>query len=129
MGSGENFRFFLLPISLIGFVCCLDRSDFNVPLGIFAFVLWNEAQFPQKHRILWVLLVSLLGDLLWILIISVIEWGQEDLQSNRLRGMTQALSILNMVYKLCLVFYAANWEDGCEKLLSCESFSRKVLYL
>lgn len=58
MCSGENFRFFLLPISLIGFVCCLDRSDFNVPLGIFAFVLWNEAQFPKSIASCVVLLVS-----------------------------------------------------------------------
>ena len=129
MSTEENFRYFLLGISLLGFLCCLDRSDFNVPLGLFGFLIWSEQNFPQKHRVIWMILFSLIGDLFWILIVSVAEWQQEDMQNNKLRGMTQAMSIVNMVYKLGLVFYAVNWIEHCEDVFSCRSFKRRVLYL
>lgn len=80
MPLGDSFRYTFLGISLIGFVCCLDRSDYNVPLGIFAFILWSESHFPQKHRIMWVIIFSLLGDLIWIIAISIVEWNQEELE-------------------------------------------------
>jgi hypothetical protein len=74
----ENFRYALLFISVPAYICCPDRSDFNLPLGVWAFLLWSDCQFPQKHRIIWMLIISLAGDLLWIFFISFIRWNKDD---------------------------------------------------
>ena len=39
--ANENYRLCFIVVSLLGFICCLDRADYNLPLGIFAFILWN----------------------------------------------------------------------------------------
>lgn len=39
--ANENFRIFFLVISVLGFICCLDRADYNVALGVFGFVMWK----------------------------------------------------------------------------------------
>jgi hypothetical protein len=35
-------------------------------------LMWSESHFPQKHRILWILFLSLIGDLAWIIGVSVV---------------------------------------------------------
>lgn len=40
MGS-DNFRFAFIGVAILGFVCCIDRSDYNVVLGLFSFIMWN----------------------------------------------------------------------------------------
>lgn len=109
MGSADNFKYVFIGVTVIGFVCCLDRSDFNVALGIFSFILWSETQFPQKHRIIWLNILGIIGDLIWILVISVAEWNQEELERGRIREVTQIFAILGLIYKMILVFYAVNW--------------------
>ena len=74
------------------------------------------------------MILSLIGDLLWILVVSIAEWEHEEMSHNKLRGITQAFSIINMVYKLGLIFYGVNWVESCEDLFSCQSFYRRVLY-
>jgi hypothetical protein len=70
-----NYRYALLFISVLGYLCCPDRSDFNVPLGIFAFILWGDHQFSHKPKIIYLLLLSLIGDILWIIFVGFIKWS------------------------------------------------------
>lgn len=72
----ENFRNCYVIVALLGFICCLDRADFNVPLGIFGFIMWKEVQFPQKHRILWITIFSIIADIFWIIVVSLAIWNK-----------------------------------------------------
>lgn len=107
--SHYNFRYALLIISVLGYLCCPDRSDFNVPLGIFAFMLWGDHQFSHKQRIIYLLLVSLIGDALWIIFVGFIKWSLDENANEAAKSMhqlTRIVSIINVVYKIGLVIYA-----------------------
>lgn len=104
-----NYRYALLFVSVLGYLCCPDRSDFNVPFGIFAFMLWSDHQFSHKHRIIYLLMLSLIGDILWIIFVGFIKWGLDQHVNEAAKAMhqlTRIVSILNVVYKLGLIIYA-----------------------
>jgi hypothetical protein len=66
------------------------------------------------------LIISLGGDLLWILFISFIRWNKDDNLNEAAKDMHQLIriiSIVNLVYKLVLVIYAINKVEGCKDLL------------
>jgi hypothetical protein len=75
MKEKEIFSYNFLAIALMAFLNCPDRSDFNLPLSIFAFILWNYKPYLQKHRILWIVLISIICDAVWILTVSIGEWN------------------------------------------------------
>jgi hypothetical protein len=93
-------------VALIAFLNCPDRSDYNLPLALLAFLIWNHPyQRSQRHRILWLLVFSIICDLIWILGVSVGEWAEVGTK-NKLKGLTQLLSVVNCCYKLGLIIYA-----------------------
>ena len=112
------FRFNFLIVALIAIMNCANRNDYNLPLGIFAFLIWNYPyERSQKHRIIWMFIFSIICDLLWFLIISVGEWGEVGGQ-NSLKTLTQVLSIINFVYKIGIVVFAIVKQEECKNLLS-----------
>lgn len=125
----SNFKYSFLLISLFGFMCSLYRSDYNVALGIFAYSLWAESQFPQKHRILWLLLASLIGDGLWLLLVSLGRWGEEPNQHESLRDLTRVVALMNLAYKMGLIVYARLQYDECRDLFTLGAIRKKLLYL
>ena len=127
MESGDIFRYNFIAIALIAYINTPDRCDFNLPLAIWAFLLWNYRPQPQKHRILWVLLVSIFMDAAWLLAVSVGEWGQRE-HGNKLNGLTQVLSLVNLCYKLIATIYAIVALEKCDHFFSCHAFRKEVLY-
>jgi hypothetical protein len=75
MKDKEIFSYNFLGVALLAFLNCPDRSDYNLPLAIFAFLLWNHKPYLQKQRILWIILASIICDIIWILIVSIGEWN------------------------------------------------------
>lgn len=128
-GQEGNFRYWFLLVAALGLLCAPDRSDPNIVLGLFAFLMWTGTQFPHKHRILWMVLATILGDLLWILVVSVGTWGQHPEGNHHLRVLTQVCSIMNLILKITLVVYSILKIDGCHDLISKNGFSQKFLYL
>ncbi len=104
-------------MALLAFLNCPDRSDYNLPLAIFAFILWNHKPYNQKHRILWILLASIICDAIWLLAVSVAEWREKS-EGNQLRGLTQVLSLINLCYKAIVFTYAAVSMEDCKNLFS-----------
>lgn len=127
MKEKELFSYHFLAIALLAFLNCPDRSDFNLPLAIFAFILWNHKPYIQKHRILWIILASIICDAIWILSISIGQWNEIS-QGNELRGLTQALSIVNLCYKAIIFVYAIISMESCKNLFTLEGFRKHVLY-
>jgi hypothetical protein len=78
LNESDMLKYNFILIGLLGFLCCPDRSDYNLPLGVFAFLLWGQTQFSQKHRILWLILLSVLADIIWLLVVSISFWGENS---------------------------------------------------
>lgn len=106
MGEFEPFRINFIIISILAFMNCPYRSDYNLPLAIFAFTMWSDVQFCQKHRILWLLIITMFTDIIWLLVVSVGEWNDEGKSMTILRQFTQLLSLVNCLYKLVITVYA-----------------------
>ena len=76
MKESQYFHYNFLIVALIALLNCPDRNDYNLPLAIFAFLVWNYPyQRSQRHRVIWLMIFSELCDVLWILTVSVILWG------------------------------------------------------
>lgn len=105
MKESELFSYHFLAVALLAFLNCPDRSDYNLPLAIFAFLLWTYKPYHQKQRILWLVLASIICDGIWLLSVSIGEWTEKT-QGNDLRGLTQAWSLVNLCYKLIIFIYA-----------------------
>jgi hypothetical protein len=71
----EIFHYNFPIVALIAFLNCPDRSDYNLPLAIFAYLLWDFKPYFQKHRILWIILISVICDIIWVIGVSIIGWG------------------------------------------------------
>lgn len=125
----KNFRYALLFVSVLGYLCCPDRSDFNLPLGIFAFMMWGDQQFSHKHRIIYMLLFSLIGDLLWIIFVGFIKWNMDEHVNEAAKAMhqlTRIVSILNFLYKLGLIIYATQKIESCKNIFDSEVISQEI---
>jgi hypothetical protein len=68
------FKWLFLAISLLSFPNCNHRADYNLPLGLFFFLIWPQTspvkslpltQYTQKARVLYLLLLSNIADLVW----------------------------------------------------------------
>lgn len=72
MAKSGYYAYNYLVVALVALLNCPNRNDYNLPLGVLAYLLWNHPyQHSQKHRILWLVLFSLLTDLIWVLAISI----------------------------------------------------------
>lgn len=128
MKEGGCFAYNFLGVALIALMNCPDRNDYNLPLAVLAYLTWNFTYKSQRHRILWLLLASVLCDMIWILAISIGAWG--ELQTgNQLRTLTQALSVVNFCYKLGIVIYASVGFEDCKNLFSLDAFKKEVIQL
>jgi heme/copper-type cytochrome/quinol oxidase subunit 2 len=132
--SNDHFANTFLWVSVVGLIGCLGRADYNVVVGLFGYLLWGETQFPQKHRVLWVLLWSILGDVLWLLLVSVLfanelQEQQEWSMNPHVRTLAQITSIVNLLSKMIMIFYAVLSVEGCADLFHPDSIKKKLLYL
>ena len=60
-----------LGIAGIGFLCCFARSDFNLPLFLFIWMMWqdpNKVSFNQFQRVrmLFLMISTAIVDAFWI---------------------------------------------------------------
>ena len=72
-------------------------------------MLWGDHQFSHKPRIIYLLLLSVVGDILWIIFVGFIKWSLDEHANEAAKAMhqlTRIVSILNVVYKIGLVIYS-----------------------
>ena len=115
-------------MALIALLNCPDRNDYNLPLAILAFLTWNFTHKSQRHRLLWLILASVICDAIWILAISIGAWGELS-SGNQLRGLTQVLSVLNFCYKMGILVYAGIGFEDCKNMFTMQAFKHEVIQL
>ena len=127
MKESQYFQYNFLIVGLIALLNCPDRNDYNLPLAIFAYLVWNyQYERSQRHRVIWLFILSLIFDLLWILTVSVAIWRNMTI-TNKLEGLTQVLSIVNLCYKLIIIIYAIVSIEDCQNLFKWDAFKAEVL--
>ena len=66
-------------ILILSLFTYFERADFNLPLFTFTALLWNQKYPPQKTRVWYLLLFSILVDFIWIIYWAV-TWNSFDNQ-------------------------------------------------
>lgn len=123
MQSAKLFAYNFVVVALLACLNCLNRNDYNLPLALLAFLIWNSEYKSQRQRLLWLLLVSIACDMICLLAISIGGWG-ELVSGNELRPLTQILSVVNFCYKLGIVSYATVTFEDCKNMFSMNAFKR-----
>lgn len=95
-----------LSISACAFLCCFSRSDYNLPLFLFAYLIWHEHQRviftqAQRVRVLFLMVATSVVDIIWIL-----YWGKswnnssDDTWMNVVHRVVFILSIIEIIAKI-----------------------------
>jgi hypothetical protein len=75
------------------------------------------------------LIISLVGDFLWIFFVGLIRWNQDANTSetnNQLHQLTRILSIVNIVYKIALIIYAVLKIRACATALTLKTLEEEI---
>lgn len=65
-------------IIVLSLLTYFERADYNLPLFVFAGLLWNHQHPPQKTRVWYLMTFSLIVDLVWIIYWAAIWGGIQD---------------------------------------------------
>ena len=107
-------RLFLIS-AFIASLTCFARPDYNLPLYIFTYMAWGlqrveiffynyiKYEQSQKGRIAWLLVFTLIIDIIWVLYWATF-WGSSSFEKgyweNGIHNFVVALSILNLILKV-----------------------------
>ena len=74
-------RMFLISAA-IAIITCLQRADFNLPLFVFAWLVWTELdrvipKQSERPKLVALISVSLFADAAWLVYWGT-TWGAED---------------------------------------------------
>lgn len=113
-------------IIIISLFTYFERPDYNLPLFAFIILLWENSYVKQKTRLWYLMAVSLVVDLIWIIYWAA-TWKGYDNRELGLCNFTIFLSSVNLVLKLIAVILTFVKEDECKK--SVTEFPANVKYV
>ena len=94
-----------------------ERADYNLPLFAFALLLWEYKDPQQKTRLWYLMAVSVLVDLIWI-----IYWGSVwNSYNNTEKGIctfTLIVSVLEFLVKIVTVIITFVKEPECKSAVT-----------
>ena len=89
----------------ISILCCLARPDFNLPLFVFAWLIWKEGDEIQKFRVIILMVVTFIVDFIWLCYWGS-AWGDENESGAWEAGVHHivfAMSIINFIVKVITI--------------------------
>ncbi|OMJ82040.1 hypothetical protein SteCoe_17367 [Stentor coeruleus] len=92
----------------ISILCCLARPDFNLPLFVFAWMIWKEGDPTQKVRLIILMIITFVVDFIWLCYWGS-AWGDESESGGWEAGVHHfvfAMSIINFIVKLAAIVLA-----------------------
>lgn len=91
-----------LAIAGIAVLSCLARPDFNLPLFVFAWLVWTQADKGERLKVFILMAVTLLVDLIWLF-----YWGSEwsgdtslGAWERSVQHFALAMSVINFLLKI-----------------------------
>jgi hypothetical protein len=113
----EHINKLFLTVVVLSLFTYFERPDYNLPLFAFILLLWENAYVKQKTRMWYLMAVSLLVDLVWIIYWAV-TWGGYDNKESGLCNFTIFISVVMFVLKLVILILTFVKVDDCKKAVS-----------
>lgn len=110
----EHINKLFLTVVVLSLFTYFERPDYNLPLFAFILLLWENAYVKQKTRMWYLMAVSLLVDLVWIIYWAV-TWGGYDNKESGLCNFTIFISVVMFVLKLVILILTFVKVDDCKK--------------
>lgn len=98
----EHLNKLFMAVIILSLFTYFERPDFNLPLFAFILLLWENSYVKQKTRLWYLMAISLLVDLVWIIYWAV-TWGGYDNKESGLCNFTVIVSVLIFVLKIVIV--------------------------
>ena len=108
-----------LFLAIIGLSCLtyFERADYNLPLFVFILLLWNYPSPQQKTRLWYLMAVSALTDLIWIIYWAA-TWGSYNNREVGVCTFTIIISVIVLVVKMVTIVLTFLNEESCKSAFS-----------
>lgn len=113
----EHINKLFMVVIILSLFTYFERPDYNLPLFAFILLLWDNAYVKQKTRIWYLMVVSLLVDLIWIIYWAA-TWGSYNNKEAGLCNFTIFISVLIFIVKIVIVVLTFLKVDDCKKAVS-----------
>ena len=109
-------KYLFLVQAIIACFTCYARPDYNLPLFLFAYILWDAKEkltdnYVHKFRLTIMFIISLIVDLVWIIYWGCF-WGEDAFDNawnSGLHTFVLLMSIINFVIKVKKKFEKLNF--------------------
>ena len=108
----QNINKLFLLIIILSLLTFQGRADYNLPLFSFAIVLWNHKRPPQKIRVWYLILFSLLVDFIWIIYYAIL-WNSEEFIPFVFYNFTLIISSIMFIVKIVLAVILFIRDEVC----------------
>ena len=98
----EHINKLFIAVIILSLFTYFERSDSNLPLFVFVLLLWDNVFYNQKTRIWYILVISLIVDLVWIIYWAV-TWGGYDNKEAGLCNFTIFISVVIFILKAIII--------------------------
>ena len=113
----EHINKLFMAVIILSLFTYFERPDYNLPLFAFILLLWDNAYVKQKTRMWYLMAVSLLVDLIWIIYWAVV-WGSYNNKEAGLTGFTIFISCVIFVVKIVIIVLTFLKVDDCKKAVT-----------
>ena len=94
-----------------------ERADYNLPLFAFILLLWNYPSPPQKTRLWYLMAVSAITDLIWIIYWAA-TWGSYNNREHGICTFTIVVSAIVLVVKIVTLILTFLNEAECKACIT-----------
>ena len=110
----EHINKLFMAVIVLSLLTYFERSDYNLPLFAFILLLWDNTHIKQKTRLWYLMAVSCVVDLIWIIYWAVV-WGSYSNKEAGLTGFTIFISVVIFILKIVIVVLTFLKVDDCKK--------------
>ena len=112
----EHINKLFAVIIIMSLFTYFARADYNLPLFVFAGILWDQKHPPQKVRIWYLMAFSIFVDLIWIIYWAIL-WSNFQSKQSGLQQFSLMVSVGVFVVKIVTVIILFLKEDDCYEAL------------
>lgn len=112
----EHINKLFMAVIILSLLTYFERSDYNLPLFAFILLLWDN-NIKQKTRLWYLMAVSCVVDLIWIIYWAVV-WGSFNNKEAGLCGFTIFISVVILIIKILIVIVTFMKVDDCRKAVT-----------
>ena len=113
----EHINKLFMAVIILSLLTYFERSDYNLPLFAFILLLWDNAYVKQKTRIWYLIAVSTVVDLIWIIYWASV-WGSYNNKEAGLTTWTIIISVVIFILKIVILILTFIKIDDCKKAIT-----------